>query len=657
MNYDQILALLASLILNDPAAGPFDQLAAGGYDPAVPVTIASCPRPLPRAEIEGKTIICGTVSVPENHDKPDGTRVDLIFTLMKSHSSYPAPDPLLHLHGGPGGGVLGRIEKFAEIFDPWRATRDIVMFDQRAAGLSSSSVSCFDALASNLVDIAQGKLKELVAGGDRSQASQAMKDCLAELAGKNIDLAQYNTLQNALDVPAVMATLGYDTYNIYGISYGTKLTLEVMRSAPQGLRAVIIDGVAPLQVAVYDTLPTPLDEAMTDLVKRCAADEACNAAYPELGKVLHEALDRAAAGEIKIDGQPMPVQIVFTPISKRNGSYGKPSLTPYLPAYIYELAKGGDMPTVKMLVDHVFDLPNPGPGDVRAQAKALSEEQKQIIDVALADAEVLNHANQGLDILVDQLKAALRRARELGPLPALFDQEMTKASTELFKDRARLQALVVDYAALQTAAPSKEALNGLIEKYYQGAGRARLLALIEAMSETEVEATFAFIRSDVNKHQLGFITALDNRIYACQEDFPYNSRAGYQTVVAGLNYPQARVSSDPTAELFYTQCEQFTPTPRPGFHDPVVSDIPTLSLGGEWDTQTAASWAAMAVETLTNAQVFIIPEAGHGALAYQDCVVDMGVAFINDPSRKFDDSCVESSKPKFYIAPWVKKAE
>ncbi len=67
-----------------------------------------------------------------------------------------------------------------------------------------------------------------------------------------------------------------------------------------------------------------------------------------------------------------------------------------------------------------------------------------------------------------------------------------------------------------------------------------------------------------------------------------------------------------------------------------------------------------ATRGLTNAQHFFIAEAGHGALAYRDCVKDMTAAFIDNPARKLGDQCVkETAVQPFYIAPWVKaeKAE
>ena len=74
------------------------------------------------------------------------------------------------------------------------------------------------------------------------------------------------------------------------------------------------------------------------------------------------------------------------------------------------------------------------------------------------------------------------------------------------------------------------------------------------------------------------------------------------------------------------------------------SAIPTLSFGGLFDIQTPASWAKAATEKLSNAQAFVIPEAGHGALIYQPCVAEMGVAFIDNPKRQFDDTCAKASR-------------
>jgi pimeloyl-ACP methyl ester carboxylesterase len=62
--------------------------------------------------------------------------------------------------------------------------------------------------------------------------------------------------------PPALSQSGYGDYDIYGISYGTKLALEVMRSAPEGVRSVVIDGVFPPNARAYDTNILPVQEGL-----------------------------------------------------------------------------------------------------------------------------------------------------------------------------------------------------------------------------------------------------------------------------------------------------------------------------------------------------------------------------------------------------------
>jgi hypothetical protein len=91
MTPDQILAFVLALTSPQPAAPAFPVIAAGGADGRYPVKAAPCPRPLAPFEIEGQTVACGTVSVPEDHAKPDGRRIPLTFMVFKSRSLAAGP--------------------------------------------------------------------------------------------------------------------------------------------------------------------------------------------------------------------------------------------------------------------------------------------------------------------------------------------------------------------------------------------------------------------------------------------------------------------------------------------------------------------------------------------------------------------------------------
>ncbi|WP_176083880.1 alpha/beta fold hydrolase [Martelella sp. HB161492] len=658
LDFAHMLALLGALSAPSAPIDHFPAIARGGVDPILPVRIKDCPRPIGVEEIEGKTIICGLVSVPEDHELPEGKHIDLFFTVLKSHSSVPAPDPVVYLHGGPGAGTLESLEGVAQVFDPFRQTRDVIMWDQRAAGLSSQSVTCFDAINQSFLDIAlatDDKDDPDITSAADGQPDEQLATCLSELKAAGIDIAKYNTVQNARDVPAILGTLGYDRYNLYGISYGTKLTQEVMRTAPEGLRAAVIDGVASPSIRLYDTLATPIDEALISLASDCAANPKCNEAYPELDRVIGEVLAKAAAGTLTVDGTKLSVDLVISPIIKRNQSFRTPSITPYLPAFYYELNNGGPMPTVKYLFENKFVLPVVGEVDVTKAANELSDSQKALAASAVSDIVIQQRAARSLRDIIHDLKNSVHDETINGPLAALFDEELTKAAVAVVKaDKTLAPALVTDYVSLQTQAPDKQLLRKFVGTYFEGATLERLEALISAMSDKEIDATFAVISDESFAFTGDFIKGVDLLIYACQEDMPYNSPDGYQEVIDGLHYPDLTRAAISTAAKLYANCSLFDPLPESGFHTPVTSDVPTLSFGSNWDVQTAQSWAADAANTLTNAQSFLIHEAGHGALIFQKCVGDMAVAFFNDPTRRFDNACSEASTLKeYHVANWV----
>ncbi|TPW26334.1 alpha/beta fold hydrolase [Martelella alba] len=636
LDFTQMAALLAALSAPSAIDDAFPAVASGGVDPLVPVQIKACPRPIGKEEIEGKTIICGLVSVPEDHDTPDGKHIDLFFTVLKSHSSVPEPDPVAYLHGGPGAGTLESLEGVAQVFDPFRQTRDVIMWDQRAAGLSSQSVTCFNAIYQSFLDIALAPDDEeepdSMSAAD-GKVNEKLAACLSELEASEIDTAKYNTVQNARDVPAILNTLGYDSYNLYGISYSTKLTLEVMRSAPGGLRAAVIDGVAPPVVKLYDTIAPPIDEALVSLANDCAENKDCNESYPELDRVIGEVLAKAAAGELVVDDTKLDVDMIMTPLVTRNKSFRTPSITPYLPAYFYELNTGGPTPTVKLLFESQFVLPVMSEADVTGASKDLSDSQQALAEGAVSDIVIQQRALRSLRDTIHDLKDFVHDETINGPLAALFDQELTKATIPMVKgDRALISTMATDYVSLQTEAPDKQLLRAFVERYFEGATLERLEALISAMSESEVEATFAAISTDSFKYAGEFITGVDLLIYACQEDMPYNSPAGYQEVIDNLAYPELTWVAVSTAAGLYANRDLFEKLPESGFHEPITSEVPALSFGSTWDVQTAQSWTAEAAAPLTNAQSFLIHEAGHGALIFQKGVGDMAVAFFNNPT-------------------------
>lgn len=649
MDHAQILALIAALS-GPPSNDPFAGLKAEAARPRTVVSIEACPRPFPPGEIEGVTLICGHVKVPEDPAKPDGKMLPLAFGIFKTTSLFPEPDPLVYLHGGPGGKVFDIMHKVREGFALWRDRRDIVFYDQRSAGLSGGSVQCAKALTQNVVEIARPGGSANI---DGIPAPDLMKSCVAELEKQGVPLPLYNTTQNARDLPLLVKGLGYSDYNIYGISYGSKLALEVMRVAPQGVRSVIIDGVVPSWIPLYNLHAQKVDEAIQNVVDQCAADKTCNEAYPDLGRIFIEALNKAARGEVRFRGQKISTELALSPVLSRNGHAELVPVTRFIPAYIYEIWRGQEMPTVEMLVSRDFATPRDD-AMVLDAASRLNPEQKALVQQMLDNAAITARANQGTARAEAALRDATEFARDFGPLARQFDQELAAALKELARaDRAKLRAAVTDYAALRLEKPEKVPLLAFLGKHLTGATGTRLRALVDSMSAKELEGSFAIIRRDSGKALDPFVSGLYLDIYACQEDMPFATMDGYKAATGSLKYPHLGDLTDSSAKLLFDSCKPLRPQPRDNWHVPVQSSIPTLSIGGLYDTQTPASWAKLAIEKLSNAQAFIIPEAGHGAVLYQPCVAQIGVAFTDNPRRRFDNACAQSIKVSWHIAPWM----
>jgi hypothetical protein len=75
--------------------------------------------------------------------------------------------------------------------------------------------------------------------------------------------------------------------------------------------------------------------------------------------------------------------------------------------------------------------------------------------------------------------------------------------------------------------------------------------------------------------------------------------------------------------------------------EPVAGDLPTLLLSGEFDPTVPPQMAEVAAERLTNAYAYTFPGIGHSVLGSSPCANAMMLAFLDDPAKAPDASCLE----------------
>jgi pimeloyl-ACP methyl ester carboxylesterase len=294
---------------------------------------------------EGLNIVCGKLTVPEDRSREDSPKIQIQVAVIKTDNPNPAPDPVLYLDGGPGGNTLEMISGYAMAFSQLSENRDLILFDQRGTGYSTPSLNCPEAENQWVQDWSMNLTSE---DADQNY-SGALQQCHDRLAAEGINLSAYNSAATAADVEDLRIALGYDQWNLYGISYGTKLALTVMRDYPDGVRSVILDSVLPLQVDLQTTI-IPNFEISLDLVfERCAADPACAQAYPDAKANYYKLVDM-------LDASPLTYNVYNSKQAKFSDIYLNgdrfiwatfqmlydSSQIPNLPWWVDTLQKGND---------------------------------------------------------------------------------------------------------------------------------------------------------------------------------------------------------------------------------------------------------------------------------------------------------------------------
>jgi pimeloyl-ACP methyl ester carboxylesterase len=210
---------------------------------------------------------CGNLPVPEDPKEPQGRMIPLSIAVVPAVATKARPDPLFLIAGGPGQGTIEGYAPLLGAFAGIHRERDIVLVDQRGTG------------GSNRLDCAMPD--DALEGGEIPPAELAKlaAECLAKLPGR----AEFYTTSLAVrDLDAVRAALGYETVNLFGGSYGTRVAQHYARRFPERTRTITLDGVVPPGLALVPMIAIESQRALDRVFARCAADADCNARFPGL---------------------------------------------------------------------------------------------------------------------------------------------------------------------------------------------------------------------------------------------------------------------------------------------------------------------------------------------------------------------------------------
>ena len=467
---------------------------------------APCPFTPAADQVEGLTIRCGFVLVPENRTHPERTWIRLAVAIFKA-PTLATRRPLIFLGGGPGSFVLDDFGPRVtdSLARDLTSGRDFIMFDQRGVGFSQPSLSCPE----------MGDLSYRTLGSSRSRDQQtedtvaAAFACRDRLVASGIDLAAYNTAASAADVNDIRRALGYIQLDVWGLSYGTRLALTVVRDFPEVAHSLVLDSALPPSVNQLVDRAANAERAFKVLFDACAADVSCASAYPDLEKVFYD----------------LVAQLNTTPAT-----------------YYAQHPRTGVVYTVVLTGDRLLRTLN--------------------------DALVRNYLIPLVPLAISSIRSG--------------DFTLMSQATSLL--------------------------------------------------------------SFGDGHSSGMFYSVN-----CADEA---SRTSMQQVAAARRNVRPEIAQALREDARLRICAGWGAAPRrPRDATPVVSDIPTLILAGEYDPLTPPLYARIAGRTLRNSRQFEFPGVGHSVQRSSPCPHAMMIEFLANPSRRPDATCIASMPPPAWFIP------
>ncbi|MFD3687929.1 alpha/beta hydrolase [Nocardiopsis sp. NPDC058631] len=194
---------------------------------------------------------CGTVTVPLDHDRPDGTLLDI--ALIRAPATGPAEEHRGSLVLNPGGPGVSGIEMldFPFFGDDVRAAFDLVSFDPRGVG-ESGGFACgdqyvMDDALQRIAGIDPADLTDVELQPLEDAARRYAESC-TEAVGEEF-LAHLGTVNVVRDLDVIRDALGDERLSFVGYSYGTHIGALHAQMFPERTRALVLDGAVETELS------------------------------------------------------------------------------------------------------------------------------------------------------------------------------------------------------------------------------------------------------------------------------------------------------------------------------------------------------------------------------------------------------------------------
>ncbi|MCE9522599.1 MAG: alpha/beta hydrolase [Alphaproteobacteria bacterium] len=320
-------SLTVALYLTSARAAPIDLSALDRFD---------CPDASSIKFLSGGTVAahCGFLKIPESATGRGRTLSLAVGVILPDDAKQAALPPTIFLHGGPGGGILSSLWWIATqklTFD-----RPMIVFDQRATGMSHPKLCEF-------LNVDNPTLDTMPPAASEKYTLDQLAECVTKLRADGVDLAGYDTDATVRDMETIRKTFKIETWNLYGVSYGTTVALAYLAAHSGQVRSAIMDSVYPPEMPGFVSGPADIAGSLQTLNTLCANQMGCRARFRD----IHRSVEQAIATLEKQNLTVPPVGTISTRLPRHmNAEY-------FVPALRTLLMDPAEWPAIPLFIDDV----------------------------------------------------------------------------------------------------------------------------------------------------------------------------------------------------------------------------------------------------------------------------------------------------------------
>ncbi|WP_163510323.1 alpha/beta hydrolase [Fodinicola acaciae] len=243
------MAVAGSLVI----AGAAVPHAAGAAPAAPTISWTAC--------ADAPQVDCGTLTVPLDYQRPNGSTIKLALERRKADDQAHKIGSLFVNPGGPGGSGRAYGRNAERVFGKDVVARfDVIGFDPRGISLSSG-LRCFATDAE--FEAVLGAVPSVPLSSGEIADTLAANRKYTQACGRNAGplLRHMSTLNVVKDLDVMRQAVGDAKLNFVGFSYGTLIGATYANVFPNKVRALVLDGPVDADRRTNDRIPNKLDRA------------------------------------------------------------------------------------------------------------------------------------------------------------------------------------------------------------------------------------------------------------------------------------------------------------------------------------------------------------------------------------------------------------